>query len=211
MNDMVATEDRNTQSLSMSRKLAILIGIQVVGLHQGPRTCAAPKGRTYDRSRPTRSLRNKACQEAVHICSGGARPPVQTMIAFIDAHREVYGVEPICRVLPIALSTYRAHVARQREGDGATRCNSGQAGKDDDQQQGSTVPARPRQSRVLCAAAEHAVGCGFYIWCASSRTVRGAYDWNAKEKGGDARMPCPLLRGGMSPSGGDLLSTGRVT
>ena len=36
---------------------------------------------------------------------GGARPPVQAMIAFIDAHREVYGVEPICRMLPIAPST----------------------------------------------------------------------------------------------------------
>jgi hypothetical protein len=27
------------------------------------------------------------------------------MIAFIDDHREVYGVEPICKVLPIAPST----------------------------------------------------------------------------------------------------------
>jgi hypothetical protein len=27
------------------------------------------------------------------------------MIAFIDDHREAYGVEPICRVLPIAPST----------------------------------------------------------------------------------------------------------
>ena len=34
------------------------------------------------------------------------------MIAFIDDHRSVYGVEPICRVLPIAPSTYRAHAAR---------------------------------------------------------------------------------------------------
>jgi hypothetical protein len=33
------------------------------------------------------------------------------MIAFIDDHREVYGVEPICRVLPIAPSTYHAHIA----------------------------------------------------------------------------------------------------
>ena len=31
---------------------------------------------------------------------------------FIDEHREDYGVEPICRVLPIAPSTYRAHAAR---------------------------------------------------------------------------------------------------
>ena len=28
------------------------------------------------------------------------------MVAFIDAHREAYGVEPICDVLPIAPSTY---------------------------------------------------------------------------------------------------------
>ena len=33
------------------------------------------------------------------------------MIAFIDAHRAVYGVEPICLVLPIAPSTYHAHAA----------------------------------------------------------------------------------------------------
>jgi putative transposase len=30
------------------------------------------------------------------------------MIAFIDDHREAYGVEPICRLLPIAPSTYHA-------------------------------------------------------------------------------------------------------
>jgi putative transposase len=28
------------------------------------------------------------------------------MIAFIDDHREAYGVEPVCKVLPIAPSTY---------------------------------------------------------------------------------------------------------
>jgi putative transposase len=35
------------------------------------------------------------------------------MIAFIDDHREAHGVEPICKVLPIAPSTYHAHVARR--------------------------------------------------------------------------------------------------
>ena len=35
------------------------------------------------------------------------------MIAFIDDHREAYGVEPICKVLPIAPSTYRAHAAKR--------------------------------------------------------------------------------------------------
>jgi len=39
------------------------------------------------------------------------------MIAFIDEHRAVYGVEPICRVLPIAPSTYHAHAARRSDPD----------------------------------------------------------------------------------------------
>ena len=51
------------------------------------------------------------------------------MIAFIDDHRHVYGVEPICRVLPIAPSTYHAHAAR--------RADPGR------------VPARARRDAVL--------------------------------------------------------------
>lgn len=34
------------------------------------------------------------------------------MIAFIDDHRKAHGIEPICRVLPIAPSTYHDHAAR---------------------------------------------------------------------------------------------------
>ena len=37
------------------------------------------------------------------------------MIGFIDDHREAYGVEPICRVLPIAPSTYHLHVAKRAD------------------------------------------------------------------------------------------------
>jgi transposase InsO family protein len=37
------------------------------------------------------------------------------MIAFIDDHRQVHGVEPICKVLPIAPSTYHAHVAKRAD------------------------------------------------------------------------------------------------
>jgi transposase InsO family protein len=37
------------------------------------------------------------------------------MIAFIDTHRDAYGVEPICRVLPIAPSTYFVHVAKRAD------------------------------------------------------------------------------------------------
>ena len=37
------------------------------------------------------------------------------MIAFIDDNRGFHGVEPICRVLPIAPSTYYQHVAVSKE------------------------------------------------------------------------------------------------
>ena len=37
------------------------------------------------------------------------------MVAFIDAHRGEYGVEPICAVLPIAPSMYYEHKARARD------------------------------------------------------------------------------------------------
>ena len=53
------------------------------------------------------------------------------MTRFIDEHRSVYGVEPICRQLPIAPSTYHQHAARQS--DPAKR------------------PARAQRDEVLCA------------------------------------------------------------
>jgi transposase InsO family protein len=39
------------------------------------------------------------------------------MVSYIDAHRERYGVEPICAVLPIAPSTYYEQKARERDPD----------------------------------------------------------------------------------------------
>jgi putative transposase len=39
------------------------------------------------------------------------------MVSFIDEHRDVYGVEPICAMLPIALSTYYEQKARQAAPD----------------------------------------------------------------------------------------------
>jgi helix-turn-helix protein len=44
----------------------------------------------------------------------GARLPTETMTAFIADHRDAFGVEPICRVLPIAPSTYHAHAMVKR-------------------------------------------------------------------------------------------------
>ena len=37
------------------------------------------------------------------------------MIGFIDDHRGAHGVEPICKVLPIAPSTYHEHVAKRTD------------------------------------------------------------------------------------------------
>ena len=39
------------------------------------------------------------------------------MVRFIDDHRDRYGVEPICAVLPIAPSTYFRHKAQQANPD----------------------------------------------------------------------------------------------
>ena len=36
------------------------------------------------------------------------------MMAFVDQHRDAFGVEPICRVLQIAPSGYWRHAARLR-------------------------------------------------------------------------------------------------
>ncbi|WP_336966251.1 IS3 family transposase [Sphingobium aquiterrae] len=68
--------------------------------------------------RENRELRqaNEILRKAsAYFCPGGARPPVQAMINFIDEHRDDYGVEPICRVLPIAPSTYHERVAQRRD------------------------------------------------------------------------------------------------
>ena len=45
------------------------------------------------------------------------------MIAFIDAHRDRFGVAPICTTLQFAPRTYRDHkAARPRHEHNATRC-----------------------------------------------------------------------------------------
>lgn len=37
------------------------------------------------------------------------------MVAYIDQHKDRFGVEPICAVLPIAPSTYHEYKARERD------------------------------------------------------------------------------------------------
>ncbi|QJR02824.1 IS3 family transposase [Sphingobium yanoikuyae] len=52
---------------------------------------------------------------SAYFCDGGARPPREMMMAFIDVHREDLGIEPICRELAIAPSSYHEHAARRAD------------------------------------------------------------------------------------------------
>src|SRR5207249_741862 len=51
-------------------------------------------------------------QERVGFLCGRARRPTAQVTRYIDTHRGRFGVEPICRVLEIAPSTYYAAVSR---------------------------------------------------------------------------------------------------
>ena len=68
--------------------------------------------------RENRELRqaNEILRKAsAYFAQAEPRPPMEAMISFVDAYRDDYGVEPICRVLEIAPSTYHAHAARRAE------------------------------------------------------------------------------------------------
>ena len=76
------------------------------------RRARTPEGARAREPRAAAGQRDPAQGERV-FCPGGARPPMEAMISFVDAYRDKHGVEPICKVLPIAPSTYHAHVARR--------------------------------------------------------------------------------------------------
>ncbi|WP_390625059.1 IS3 family transposase [Paracoccus everestensis] len=81
---------------------------------------SAEKDRIRELEREVRELRqaNEILKKAsAYFAGGGARPPLPQMIAFIDDHRCVHGVGPICRVLGIAPSTYHAFKAVERNPD----------------------------------------------------------------------------------------------
>ena len=62
-------------------------------------------------------VRRNLAQGQRVLCAGGAQPPVQAMIAFIDDHCGQHGVGPICKVLPIAPSTVHDHAAKRADPD----------------------------------------------------------------------------------------------
>ena len=85
------------------------------------------------------------------------------MIAFIDDHRQVHGVEPICKVLPIAPSTYHAHVAKRADPEKL----SVRAKRD--------IALQPEIARVLVENFEvYGVRRSGGRWCANASTWRAA-------------------------------------
>ncbi|MCR5856268.1 IS3 family transposase [Mesorhizobium sp. J428] len=84
------------------------------GVRAGVPTDVATKLKALERENRELRQANEILRKAsAYFCPGGARPPVQAMIAFIDDHRGAHGVEPICKVLPIAPSTYHDRVAKR--------------------------------------------------------------------------------------------------
>ncbi|MGH8591690.1 MAG: IS3 family transposase [Gammaproteobacteria bacterium] len=79
---------------------------------------SAERDRVKALEQENRELRraNEILRKAsAYFCPGGARPPREALMSFVDDHRSEYGVEPICAVVPIAPSTYYEHKARERD------------------------------------------------------------------------------------------------
>ncbi len=105
--------------------------------------CGRPPGATQAGARMGAQASERDSTQGVGVFrSGGARPPTQVMVDFIDEHRSEYGVEPICAVLPIAPSTYYAHRACRL--DPERRC--ARAKRDEALARGSArAPGEPRR------------------------------------------------------------------
>jgi putative transposase len=89
------------------------------------------------------------------------------MVDFIDQHRDVYGVEPICSMLPIAPATYYEHSARKRDPE--------------------LRPAREKRDEQLCTEIERVHG--------EHRSVYGAQKvWKQLGREGIAVARCTVAR-----------------
>jgi len=75
-----------------------------MGQRNGPST--GEKQRVRELERELRRANEILRQASAFFRAGGARPPTQVMVTFIDEHPAQYGVEPICKEVPIAPSVY---------------------------------------------------------------------------------------------------------
>lgn len=89
------------------------------------------------------------------------------MLAFIDAHRDDYGVESICRQLPIAPSTYYEHKARESD---PTR-----------------IPPRVQRDRELCGSIRR-------VWEENFRAYGARKIWRQLHREGIPAARCTIER-----------------
>ncbi|MEO6210073.1 MAG: IS3 family transposase [Gemmatimonadaceae bacterium] len=121
-----------------------------------------------ERENRERRRANEILRKAsAYFAPGGARPPRAMMVAFLDAHRRAYGVEPICAVLPIAPSTYYAAKARERD---ATR-----------------LPARTQRDAVLREEITR-------VWRANHRVYGVRKVWRQLGREGIRTARCTVAR-----------------
>jgi putative transposase len=92
-----------------------------IGLPQGvralkPNVATADKERVIELEREVREFKraNEILKLAsAFFCVGEARPQTQVAYRFVDQYRDRFGVELICKVLPIASSGYYLQAARK--------------------------------------------------------------------------------------------------
>jgi putative transposase len=89
------------------------------------------------------------------------------MMAFIDEHRGVYGVEPICKALPIAPSTYYVHAARKTDP--------------------GRSPARVQRDAVLCGEVQR-------VWDENRRVYGARKVWKQMGREGWGVARCTVAR-----------------
>jgi len=89
------------------------------------------------------------------------------MMSFVDEHRESYGVEPICAMLPIAPSTYYEQKARQADP--------------------SRLPERARRDSVLCEEIER-------VWNENRRIYGARKVWRQLQREGIEVARCTVER-----------------
>jgi putative transposase len=89
------------------------------------------------------------------------------MTAFVDEHRDVYGVEPICELLPISSSTYHEQKARQADP--------------------ARLPERTRRDIVLCDEIAR-------VWQENRRLYGARKVWRQLQREGFGVARCTVER-----------------
>jgi len=153
------------------------------GLRAGPTTQDADRIKALEReNRELRQADEILRKASAYFAQAELDRPFKAMIAFIDDHRGVYGVEPICKVLPIAPSTYRADAARRADL--------------------AKLPARARRDLVLKADIRRVFDANFGVYGEGFRTPAAQGD-RLSSRPASGNRPRTNARGA-APLYGDL-------